>query len=357
MTGQGHQIFVDELTRFADRTADQRVQAIVERIAEPLRVAVRGRRGVGCRTVARALDRAGIASGIRVTPHASAADVQVYVVAEVVKPEDSEALAATNANDAARQPVLAVLNKADLTGFAGDGPIAAAQTRCARLSALVGLPMKPMVGLLAVVALDDLDEASWAALRALAAHPGSSASLEGSFDGFLAANLPVPLQVRMRLLDTLDLFGIALGIAAFRQGSTEAQARALVRRVSGVDAVVGKVAAAGAEVRYRRVLEAVAELEALAVADERIGEFLSRDDTVVASMAAALDVAQASGLEDGPATHLQRAVRWQRYSLENRLSSLDPVSDVHRACGADIARGSLRLWSRAGGSGDLGESR
>jgi hypothetical protein len=346
MTGQGHQIFVDELTRFADRTADQRVQAIAERIAEPLRVAVRGRRGAGCRTVARALDRAGIAAGIRVTPLTSAADVQVYVVAEVVKPEDSEALAATNSN----QPVLAVLNKADLTGFAGDGPIAAAQTRCAHLSALVGVPMEPMIGLLAVAALDDLDEASWAALRALAAHPGSSASLDGSFGGFLAANLPVPAQVRLRLLDTLDLFGIALGIAAFRQGSTEAQARALVRRVSAVDAVVGKVAAAGAEVRYRRVLEAVAELEALAVADERIGEFLSHDDTVVARMAAALDVAQACELEDGPATHLQRAVRWQRYICGS-------VSDVHRACGADIARGSLRLWSRAGGSGESGESR
>jgi hypothetical protein len=290
--------------------------------------------------VARALDRAGTASGIRVarlTGAAQDADLQVYVLAEVVKPEDSEALAT------ARSPVVAVLNKADLTGFAGDGPIAAAQTRCAQLSALVGVPVQPMIGLLAVAALYDLDQASWAALRALAADPGSSAALDASFDGFLAADLPVPAPVRLRLLETLDLLGIALGIAALRQGGSEAQARTLLRRVSAVDAVVDKVAAAGAEVRYRRVLEAVAELEVLAVGDGRIGDFLSCDDTVVARMAAALDVARASGLEDAPATHLQRAVRWQRHSRQ-------PMADVHRACGVDIARGSLRLWSREGES-------
>ncbi|MCV6971136.1 hypothetical protein H7I00_16355, partial [Mycobacterium bohemicum] len=40
---------------------------------------------------------------------------------------------------------------------------------------------------------------------------------------------------------------------------------------------------------------------------------------------------------------LPRALRWQRYGRA-------AVSDLHRACGADIARGSLRLWSRAGGA-------
>lgn len=45
MRGQGHQIFVDELARFADRLVDPRVTAIAGRTAGPLRVAVRGRRG------------------------------------------------------------------------------------------------------------------------------------------------------------------------------------------------------------------------------------------------------------------------------------------------------------------------
>jgi hypothetical protein len=250
---------------------------------------------------------------------------------------------------------LAVLNKADLAGSlsgrAGDEPIAAARKRCADLSAMVGVPMEPMIGLLAVAALDELDSALWAALRALAAHPGGAACLDGSFAGFLAAKNPVPTALRLRLLDTLDLFGTALGIAAVRQGRTATQVLALLRRMSGVDSVLNKVAAVGAEVRYQRVLQAVAELEALAVSDETISGFLSRDDTVVARMAAAVDLAEAAGLEvdpvnldcDDPAAHLPRAVRWQRYSRGS-------VSDLHRACGADIARGSLRLWSQACGS-------
>jgi hypothetical protein len=354
-SGQGQQIFVDQLAHFAAGAADGRVTAVVERVAAPLRVAVRGRRGVGRRTVARALDRAGIASGIVVTPDVDLdRDVVVYVTAEVVKPEDTEAIAA------ARCPVLAVLNKADLVGSlsgrAGTGPMAAAVASCAELSALAGVPMEPMIGLLAVAALDDPDEPDqevWAPLRELAAHRGGSASL-----GFPAPddpNNPVPSEVRQRLLDGLDLLGTAVAVAAVRRGATDSQVRTLLRRVSGVDAVVDKICAAGAEARYRRVLEAVAELEALAVTDEAIGEriaeFLSRDGTVIARMAAAAELAEAAGLEGGPArldrddpaAHLSQAARWQRYSR-------GPVRDLHRNCGADIARGSLRLWAQTCGS-------
>src|SRR5690242_1612504 len=104
MTGRGHKIFVDELARFAAGRDDPRVTAIVERAAAPLRVVVRGRRGVGGSTVARALDGAGLPSGISATTGSPAgADVVVYVTAEVIKPEDTEAIAA------AERPVLAVL--------------------------------------------------------------------------------------------------------------------------------------------------------------------------------------------------------------------------------------------------------
>jgi hypothetical protein len=185
---------------------------------------------------------------------------------------------------------------------------------------------------------------------------------QGSFDGCLVPDNPdnpVPSQVRRLLLDRLDVFGTALAVAAVRRGATNSQVRALLRRVSCVDTVVDKVCAIGAEARYRRVLEAVTELEALAVADavvgsgigEQISGFLSSDDTVVARMAAAVDMAQAAGLADGPAhldcddpaAHLPRAARWQRYSRAS-------ASDLHRACGADIARGSLRLWAQTCGS-------
>lgn len=348
MTGRGHHIFVDELRRFAAGHADPRLTAIAERCAAPLRVAVRGRRGVGRRTVARALDLAGGAHGIAATAGPTdTADLDVYVTAEVIKPEDTAAIAA------AARPVLAVLNKADLTGSlsggSGAGPLAAARSRCAELSALARAPMEPMSGLLALAAVRDLDGALWAALRALAADPRGATCLDGSFAGFLAADVAVPAALRLRLLDTLDLFGTALGIAAARRGATPAQARALLRRVSGVDAVLTRLSVLGAQERYRRVLRAVTELEALAVSRDRTGAaisgFLSCDDTVLARMAAAVDLAAAAGLEPGadPAAHLPRALRWQRYGR-------GPVSELHCACGADIARGSLRLWSRAGGS-------
>ena len=112
-----------------------------------------------------------------------------------------------------------------------------------------------MIGLLAVAALDDvLDGASWTALRALAE--------SGRF------------EAPARLLDSLDLFGVALAVAALAHGKTPAYARALLRRVSGVDAVLDKVVAAGAEVRYRRVLDAVAQLEALAVSAQLRDQWL-----------------------------------------------------------------------------------
>ena len=355
MRGQGHQSFVDELARFAAGHADPRLTAIARRSAVPLRVAVRGRRGVGCRTVRRALDGAGRAAGIAVDSLATEHDVDavVYVITEVVKPEDTEAIAQASA---AGGPVLAVLNKADLAGSLsgrGDGPIAAARARCTELSALIGVPMEPMTGLLAVAALDDLDSAQWTALSALAAHPGT-ACFDGSFAAFLAADAPVPTEVRQRLLDTLDLFGTALAVAALRQGRTPAQVLTLLHRMSGVDGVMARIGALGAEARYQRVLDAVTELEALAVGGGRLGErisgFLSRDATVVARMAAAVDLAEAAGLDPGdrrprdahrdPSAHLPRAVRWQRYSRAS-------ASELHRACGADIARGSLRLWSQA----------
>lgn len=356
MRGQGHQTFVDELGRFAADLADTRVTAIAERTAAPLRVVVRGRRGVGRRTVACALHHVGIASGIVVTPRArgvnrdaSNVDVVVYVTAEVLKPEDLDAI-----NGAARGlPVLGVLNKADLAGSLSgrgpDGPVAAARARCRELSTLAGVPMEPMIGLLAVAVAHDLHEDVWDALRALVAPPGASDPAP-----------ELPARQRQCLRESLDMFGTALAAAAVRRGGTAAQVRVLLRRVSCVDAVVAKICELGAQVRYRRVLDAVAELEALSVtagADEaledRIDAFLSRDATVVARMAAAVDVAEAAGLEVGPALagadpalHLPRAAHWRSYSL----GRLGPVSDLYRACGADIARGSLRLWSQACGS-------
>jgi hypothetical protein len=350
MGGRGHRIFVDELERFAAEIADMRCAAIADRLMTPLRVVVSGRRAVGRSTVTHALARAGGASRFPAGPErlvvttSPEAELDVYVIAEVVKPEDCDAIAAT------RRPALVVLNKADLIGApqgrAGLSELTtAAKLRCARLarlSGLTGVAFEPVVGVLAVTALDDLlDDSLWAALQVLATQPVDLSSP----DKFVAGEHSVPAEVRRRLLDILDLFGIAQAIAAIRRGATVAQTRALLRRLSWIDGVVDKIEVVGAEVYYRRVLDAVAELEALAVTDRRVGEFLSRDDTVIARMAAAVDVVEAAGLVvdrcDNAAAHLRRAVGWQSYSR-------GPVAGMHRACGADIVRGSLRLWSKVG---------
>lgn len=352
MRGQGHQIFVDELARFATSSADQRVVAIAQRAAEPLRVAVRGRPGVGCRTVARALQGAGSSSGMTVTPQARAADsdvdLVVYVTVEVVKPEDREAIAAT------RRPVVAVLNKADLAGpLSGAGPIVMAQARCAQFSTLLGVPMESMIGLLAVAALDDLDDTLRAVLRALAAHPDGFDALDRAVAGFLARQ---PCR-------SLPRYGCGCwtpstcsashwawqrsgraGPREPRRSSAPCYAGSAVSTPSSTRSPppVLRCATGGCLTRSR-------SCEALAAQAKEIGgpigEFLRDDDTVLARMAAAVDVALAVGLDvgplDDPAAHLPRAVRWHRYSLDN--------GDMHRTCGADIARGSLRLWSLAGG--------
>jgi hypothetical protein len=323
---QGHQIFVDELKRFAAEVADSRCAAIADRLAAPLRVAVSGRRGAGRSTVARALTRvADVRGTIAVTCAGPAeADVDVYVLAEVVKPEDRAAI------KAAARPVVTVLNKADLVataepGVHPHGPTGAARARCARLSARTGLPIQPVVGLLAVATLDD---PLWEALQ-------------------VSATRPAGQPVAPELLDALDVFGVEQAVAAVRGGATRDQTHAMLRGLSCIDEVVHAIEAVGAQMHYRRVLDAWAELETLAVGDRRIAEFLSCDDTVVARMAAAVDVVEAAGLNvdrcDGAATYLRRAAGWQRYRC-------GPVAGLHRACGADIVRGSLRLWSKLGSS-------
>lgn len=194
---------------------------------------------------------------------------------------------------------------------------------------------------MAVAAFDELiDDTLWAALRLLATRPADMQSP----DDFLTCAHSVPSDVRVRLLEILDLFGITLTVAAIRRGARLATVTDMLRHVSGVDAVVDKIDALGTEARYLRMLDAVAELEALAVTDARIGDLMSSDEMVIARMAAAVDVIEATGIKvdpsDDQATHLRRAVQWQRYSR-------GPVAALHRTCGADIARGSLRLWSHA----------
>jgi hypothetical protein len=325
---EGQQIFVDALTRFAERNHSPRFARIIDRIAAPLRVAVLGRDGVGRGTVAAALT----ASGVAVVSDPATADVHVVVIAEALKPEDRARLVAAD------RPTVAVLNKADLAGLGDGGPLPRAHRRAAACRSLTGVPTVPMVALLATAALDD---ELTSALRALVTEPADLTST----DAFARTGHSVRPELRQRLLATLDRFGIACAVLTLAEGADDATVSTALRRASQVDRVVAHIEAAGAAVRYRRLQSAITELRALAVEsdDERLTEFLSTDQTVLVVMAAAVDVVEAAGVEvdrgDDTAAHVRRAVHWRRYSR-------GPVSALHRSCGADIARGSLRLLGR-----------
>jgi hypothetical protein len=328
-TTEGHQIFVEALTRFAEQSRNPRLTPIIGRIAASPRVAVLGRDGVGRGTVGAALTRA----GVTVTPDPATADIHVLVIAEALKPEERAGLAAAD------RPIVTVLNKADLTGLGDGGPMTRAHRRAADCRALTGVPTVPMVALLATA--DPDDELMWA-LRVLVTEPADLTST----DAFVRTGHSVRPELRRRLLAALDRFGIACAVLALGEGADAATVSTVLRGASQVDRVVEHLEAAGAPARYRRVRSAITELHSLAVqsGDAQLAEFLSTDETVLAVMAAAVDVVEAAGVVvdrgDDAAAHLRRAVHWRRYSR-------GPVGALHRSCGADIARGSLRLLGQA----------
>jgi hypothetical protein len=257
--------------------------------------------------VARALRGAGLA----VVPPGDPvpADIDVHVFVETLNTDDLAALRS------AVRPTVAVLNKADLSGFRGDGPMMAATRRCRELHRAFAMPARPLSALLAVAATDPavLDAELFDALRTLVTAPTA-----------------VSDTARLRLASSLDLFGTACAMSAVRAGAGRGGVSALLRAVSGIDEVCDEIDRAGAVVRYRRL-----------TADSGFG-----DDAVLTRMAAAAEVVRAAGAADLDCAcrsdHLRRAVHWQRYAH-------GPVSALHRACAMDIARGALRLWARADG--------
>jgi hypothetical protein len=335
---KGRAIFADALTDFAAWAVDRRsalaVEPVIARLTAPLTVEVLGRAGVGRRTVAAALRDAGVT-----VVDGRGADMAVLVIAEALKPEDAAALAA------ARVPVLTVLNKADLSGAAGGGPMARAQVLAAECRARTGVPTVPLIGLLAGAAPDT---ELVAALDVLVHHPADLRST----DAFLDCGHQLGRAVRERMLACLDRFGIAHAVLALGRGADREALRGMLRRLSGIDGVLAAIDQVAAPLRYRRVRCALAELRALAVCsgDERLSDFLAADDTVLAVMAAAVDVVSAAGITVDPAddraAHLRRAVQWRRYGG-------GPVGALHHECAADICRGSMRLLDRSRPGGDI----
>ena len=297
-------------------------------IEAPLRLDVTGRPGAGRRTVSEAMRAAG---AVIVTADQSP-EVSLYVFADIPTGEDRDALSAM-----ARQgrPCVAVLNKADLCGFRGAGPMAAATARCRALARDIGVPSAPLAALAARAGCRGLDDVILVGLRTLALDPSR-----------------LTVAMRRLLRADLDLYGLAHAVAAVRAGAAADGVADALRRASGVNGVMAAVERAGAAVRYRRLTSA----SALVIS--RIGsrsEAQSAVDAVAAARTAlAVGVIRAAGMPVGePDLHgaendaeraveradcLRMAVAWQRYAR-------GPVGDLHRDCARDLSGAWLRKWA------------
>lgn len=231
-------------------------------------------------------------------------DVGVHVFVETLNADDLAALAS------AARPTVAVLNKADLTGFRGGGPMAAAAGRCRQLERAHAVPVRPLSALLAVAGTEPgvLDDAMLEGLRLLT---GGDADL--------------PEALRRRMAAELDLFGTACAVSALRSGAGRDGVARVLRSASGLTEVCAAIDGAAAPVHYSRLPDG------------------TDDGTVLARMTAAVSVLAAAGAPDPCAQaredQLRRAIHWERYAR-------GPVSTLHRACAHDVARGAMRLWAR-----------
>jgi hypothetical protein len=325
--------FVDELVHVAETMGSPHLVPIADRLRRPVRVAVAGRAGVGRGSVTAALRQRGIA----IVPFGGGGegfDVCVVVIAETVKPEEI-AMARS-----AGSPVLIVLTKADLSGSGPGGPMAVARRRAVAVGRHVGgVRAVAMVGPLAALEqAGELDGDLVTALRRFVTEPPNLTSV----DAFVDDPHPVDRDVRTRLLELLDRFGIAHAVLALADGCAVSRLPSHLARVGNLDEVLAALDAVAAPVRYRHVRDAVAELRSVAAQfnDDALADLLAHDVTVLAMMSAAVDVVEAAGLSvdrgDSEAAHLARAVQWARYGR-------GPLNALHRRCSADIVRGSLRL--------------
>ena len=121
---------------------------------------------------------------------------------------------------------------------------------------------------------------------------------------------------------------------------------------------------AGAAVRYRRLRSAITELHALAMQsdDDRLTHFLSTDATVLAMMAAAVDVVEAAGLRWTAATtrpHICAAPCTGGATagvLSTRCTAAAAPTSQGVAASARAGAGDARSGSRGGRGGGGGRS-
>ncbi|WP_200825598.1 dynamin family protein [Kibdelosporangium aridum] len=272
------------------------------------------------------------------------AEAVLYVVTQGVRADDQQALAAFTAATASREagPVnaIAVLNKADtiapesVTG--ADGDVWKAASLLAEKQAVTLKPrvadVLPVIGLLAETAesggftqadadalkqLAQLDDVTWEMMLV-------------SADIFTTWDCDVPSGTRLRLLEKLDLYGIAQAVEALR-AEPELTAGALRRKLLDASGLATVRARLDAVFRARadgiKAAAALASVTALAQASGDLGERQKVHDAIEVLLAK-------------PEAHALRL-----------LEALTLVTSGAVAMPEDLAEEVLRV----GGSADVGE--
>jgi hypothetical protein len=236
-------------------------------------------------------------------PSGAGADAALVVLPATAHAGDLDALPGPAAHGPAG--VVAVLGRADTVSDDDGRELAVELGR--RLGDRVG-PVTPVIGLLAETAVTGaLRAEDVGALRVLAG--ADPAVLEVALldaELFTTAELPVPVEVRVRLLELLDLRGLALGLALLRADAAAGVGELceVLLAASGLATLVGRLRD---EVRSRTDLHAAAagvrELAAL-------GESLVR--------AEAQDTAEAAGRSEGTLVADAAAVLARRQAFTAR---------------------------------------
>jgi GTPase SAR1 family protein len=217
------------------------------------------------------------------------AEAVLYVITQSVRADDQQALAAFAAATASREAgpvnVIAVLNKVDtiapesVAGADGDVWRAAellAERQAATLKPMVA-GVLPVIGLLAESAeTGAFTSADADVLRALAELDADTwATMSISADLFTTWEAPVPTATRVRLLETLDLYGIQRAVDALRAepGLTAGDLRRELLASSGLAQVRGRLDAVfRARADGIKAAAALASIAALAHASGDPGE-------------------------------------------------------------------------------------
>ena len=133
-----------------------------------------------------------------------------------------------------------VLTKADLAGAGPGGPLAVARRRASAIRAETATPTVPMVGLLSALDPTPLDGDLICALRAFTDEPPDLAGV----DAFVEEPHRVGRDVRVRLLERFDRFGIAHAILALAGGMEPDRLPAHLARLGNVEEVLSALDAA-----------------------------------------------------------------------------------------------------------------